>query len=106
MLTRLAGEIAGLGKRLGGVLVQLPPSLVFDRRTATSFFATLRRRFDVPLVVEARHASCFEPALDDVWTRHAPDRVAADPVWPPLSAHVEGAAPVRYWRLHGCTAAL
>ena len=43
----------------------------------------------------------FQQTLDDVWTRHAPDRVAADPVWPPLSAHVEGAGPVRYWRLHG-----
>ena len=43
----------------------------------------------------------FQQTLDDVWTRHAPDRVAADPVRPPLSAHVEGAGPERYWRLHG-----
>src|SRR5919107_1655426 len=35
-------EVAGLGARLGPLLVQLPPSLAFDAEHAEEFFTTLR----------------------------------------------------------------
>ena len=43
-LTAFFDSLAGLGSKLGGVLVQLPPSLAFDARLAERFFAMLRRR--------------------------------------------------------------
>src|SRR6478672_3107896 len=78
-LTRFSDEVAGLGRKLGGVLVQLPPSLAFDARVANGFFAMLRRRVDVPVACEPRHASWFEPRVDPIWERHDISRVAADP---------------------------
>jgi uncharacterized protein YecE (DUF72 family) len=50
-----------LGDRLGPVLFQLPPSLVFDRSDCEAFLALLprSRRF----VLEARHPSWAVPAL-------------------------------------------
>lgn len=101
LVSRFADEIAGLGDALGGVLVQLPPSLAFDARVAQAFFAMIRRRIVVPIVVEARHASWFTPRVEPLWSRHALGRVGADPPRPPASLHPGGAGSVRYWRLHG-----
>lgn len=95
---------AGLGTRLGGVLVQLPPSLAFDARLADRFFAMMRRRCAVGIACEPRHASWFGAAADRVWTRHAIARVAADPAKVPeaaLAAAATGAAGWSYWRWHG-----
>src|SRR5947209_17325683 len=38
-------ETAALGAKRGPLLVQLPPSLAFDAGIASSFFASLRRRY-------------------------------------------------------------
>lgn len=100
-LSRFADEIAGLGRRLGGVLVQLPPSLAFDARIASTFFATLRRRLDAPVACEPRHASWFEPRVDAVWRRYDIARVAADPARVAEAALPGGQGRWRYWRLHG-----
>ena len=102
LLDRFAAEVAGLGGKLGGLLVQLPPSLVHAPRTAATFFSMLRRRFPrVPVACEPRHASWFAPAVDALWERHAIARVAADPA-PVAGADVPGGAGRwRYWRLHG-----
>ena len=103
-MTRFFDALAGLGSKLGGVLVQLPPSLVFDARVAERFFAMLRRRSDTRVACEPRHASWFTPAADAVLVRHAIARVAADPARLPAAAHAGGAgvaARWRYWRLHG-----
>jgi uncharacterized protein YecE (DUF72 family) len=100
-LSRFAAEVAGLGRRLGGVLVQLPPSLAFDARVADTFFATLRRRLEVPVACEPRHPSWFEPRVDVIWRRHAIARVAADPARLPEAALPGGFGRWRYWRLHG-----
>src|SRR5690606_32165468 len=54
-LSEFLDSLAALGPRLGGVLVQLPPSLAFDARVAGTFFAMLRRRTSVPLACEPRH---------------------------------------------------
>lgn len=42
-LERFLAESSGLGGRLGCLLLQLPPSLVLDPRSAAAFFAMLRR---------------------------------------------------------------
>lgn len=100
-LTRFAEETAGLGRRLGGVLVQLPPSLVFDARVADTFFAMLRRRFACAVACEPRHPSWFLPSVDALWRRHAVARVAADPARVPEAAQPGGAGRMAYFRWHG-----
>jgi uncharacterized protein YecE (DUF72 family) len=103
-LTRFLAPVAGLGSKLGGVLVQLPPSLAFDARVADRFFAMLRRRCAAPVACEPRHPSWFAPAVEVVWARYAIARVAADPTQP-AEAAVPGGAGTRarwsYWRWHG-----
>jgi uncharacterized protein YecE (DUF72 family) len=100
-LSRFADEVAGLGRRLGGLLVQLPPSLAFDARIADTFFASLRRRLGAPVACEPRHASWFAPRVDTIWQRYDIARVAADPARLPEAALPGGAGRWRYWRLHG-----
>ena len=43
LLQTFLGEVGHLGDKLGCLLVQLPPRLAFDARTAATFFAMLRR---------------------------------------------------------------
>jgi len=100
-LTQFADEVAGLGRRLGGVLVQLPPSLVFDARVANAFFAMVRRRFACAVACEPRHPSWFQPAVDSVWRRYAIARVAADPARVPEAGQPGGAGRWTYFRWHG-----
>lgn len=101
-LDRFRDEVAGLGRNLGGLLVQLPPSLVFDARTAENFFAMLNRRFDCALACEPRHASWFDAPAERLWKRHGVARVAADPAAPVAAAALPaGAGRWRYWRWHG-----
>jgi len=103
-LTAFFDGVSGLDRKLGGVLVQLPPSLAFDARVADRFFAMVRRRCTVPVACEPRHASWFEPAVDAVWQRYGIARVAADPARLPEAARPGGAAAAArwsYWRWHG-----
>ena len=102
VLDRFAGEVDCLGRKLAMLLVQLPPSLALEPRTAATFFAMLRRRFNVGIACEARHASWFTPRADELWQRHAIARVAADPPVPEgASREPGGDTRVRYWRWHG-----
>lgn len=102
-LTEFFDAVAGLGPKLGGVLVQLPPSLAFEARQANRFFAMLRRRCAAPIACEPRHPSWFEPRVDALWQRYAVARAAADPARVAAAAHPGGAAAARwsYWRWHG-----
>lgn len=100
-LDRFVDEISGLGNKLGGVLVQLPPSLSFDARIAANFFAMLRRRVSAGIACEPRHASWFAAAADALWTRHGIARVGADPALDPVAAIAAGKGDWRYWRWHG-----
>jgi len=100
-LTRFADQVAGLGRKLGGVLVQLPPGLAFDARVANAFFAMLRRRFTCAVACEPRHASWFAPAIDALWARYDIARVAADPARVPAAAEAGGAGRWAYFRWHG-----
>ncbi|HEY0332716.1 MAG TPA: DUF72 domain-containing protein [Stenotrophomonas sp.] len=100
-LDRFLEEVQGLGRKLGGLLLQLPPSLAFDARTVSTFLRMLRRRTDLPLVCEPRHASWFTAKASDLLAEHAVARAAADPARVPEAA-LPGAAPHwRYWRWHG-----
>jgi uncharacterized protein YecE (DUF72 family) len=97
-----AAQTAELGDRRGPILAQLPPSLVFDARTAARFFGDLRDAIgDGPIVCEPRHASWFAPAADRVLIDHHIARVAADPAKVPEAAHPGGWPGLRYVRLHG-----
>ena len=101
LLDRFLDESAGLGRKRGPLLLQLPPSLVFDRRVAARFLDLLHSRFDGRVVCEPRHPSWFAAAAEALLVRHEVARVAADP--PPVpGADLPGAWPgLVYYRLHG-----
>ena len=100
-LDRFLHESSGLGRRRGPLLIQLPPSLAFDRRAVTTFLNLVRARYEGPLVCEPRHPSWFTSDVEKVLVDHRVARVAADPS--PLQ---EGSVPggwdgIIYYRLHG-----
>jgi uncharacterized protein YecE (DUF72 family) len=94
-------EASPLGARLGCLLVQLPPSLALDRRSANNFFGMLRRRFGGDVAAEPRHATWFTPSADELLARHQIARVAADPARVPMAAQPAGWPELVYYRLHG-----
>lgn len=101
VLDRFVAEVAGLGERLGVLLVQLPPSLALDRRLAGRFFRGLRQRIDVPIACEPRHASWFEPKADHWLAERNVARVAADPAPVPGASEPGGWNKLAYYRAHG-----
>jgi uncharacterized protein YecE (DUF72 family) len=101
LLQDFLGQAAHLGERLGGLLVQLPPSLPFDGRIAGSFFSALRERWPGLVAAEPRHASWFTDEADLLLARHRTARVLADPVRHPAGAWPGGWSDLVYLRLHG-----
>lgn len=101
LLDRFLDEVGGLGRTLGALLLQLPPSLALDTRRAGSFFRALRRRTPVPVVCEPRHASWFSAQAEALLQRHAISRAAVDPARVAAAALPGGAQGWRYWRWHG-----
>ena len=100
-LTQFVHEIDGLGKKLGCVLVQLPPGLAYDPRTVETFFARLRARYRGPLVCEPRHWTWFTGAADRRLEAHGVGRVAADPPCAEGGGEPGASTRVIYFRLHG-----
>ncbi len=100
-LQQFLGQVAGLGQRLGPLIVQLPPSLAFEARVARTFFALLRRLHAGAVVCEPRHPSWFLDLADAVLDRYRVARVAADPPVVPDAANPGGWPQLRYFRLHG-----
>ena len=101
LLERFLEESAGLGRKRGPLLLQLPPSLVFDRRIVGRFLDLLRSRFDGRVVCEPRHPTWFAAAAEALLLGHEVARVAADPP-PAPKADLPGAWPgLVYYRLHG-----
>jgi uncharacterized protein YecE (DUF72 family) len=100
-LDAFLAQVAGLGAKLGCILVQLPPSVVFAPARARAFFALLRTRHEGPVACEPRHASWFEDRADALLARHGIARVAADPARVPAAAEPGGDLSFRYWRWHG-----
>lgn len=100
-LEQFLGEIAGLGAKLGPILVQLPPSFAYDAATAATFFRDLRDRFTGQLVFEPRHETWFTPHVDEFLRGQRVARVAADPARVPAAAEPGGDGDIVYYRLHG-----
>ena len=96
-LDAFLSECTVLGRKLGPLLVQLPPSLKFD--PDNRFFDMLRERFDGAVVCEPRHATWFTPKAEAVLRAHRISRVAADPAPVPQAAEPFG--DLAYYRWHG-----
>lgn len=101
LLDRFLGEIAGLGEKLGPVLVQLPPSLVFNPAVVAAFLDDMRQRFAGQVACEPRHASWFTDAADALLIASQIARVAADPAVDARAAVPGGWRGLTYRRLHG-----
>ena len=100
-LDRFLEETAGLGRKRGPLLVQLPPSHAFDPRVAGRFFELLRRDYAGSVVCEPRHATWFTSRADALLVRFEIARVAADPPPTPGAELPGGWAGLVYYRLHG-----
>ena len=100
-LTRFLEEVAGLGARLGPLLLQLPPSHAFDARRVGRFLDLLRSAHDGPVVCEPRHQTWTSDAASRLLLKFRIARVAADP---PRAAGLEapgGWPGLVYYRWHG-----
>ena len=100
-LAEFFDSIAGLGRRLGCVLVQLPPSLALETKVAKKFFGNLRKRFTGPVAFEPRHETWFTTKAETILIDHDVSRVAADPALAPSAEIPGGSSRIRYYRLHG-----
>ena len=83
------------------MLVQLPPSLVYDSRAASSFFRALRKYTNATIACEPRHVTWFTPEADLALSTFQIARVAADPLRAAGGFTPGGWQGLRYWRLHG-----
>ena len=102
LLQAFVDEVAGLGDRLGCLLVQLPPSLALDAAVADGFFASLRTlHAATSIAVEPRHASWFTPEGDALLAHWQAARVLADPVLHDPGRLPGGWPGLVYCRLHG-----
>jgi uncharacterized protein YecE (DUF72 family) len=100
-LAAAIAEARMLGDKLGPLLVQLPPSLAFDRVIAERFLAMLRSLHDGPVALEPRHPSWFALEPEALLRAYRVARVAADPARHPLAGVPGGWPDLAYWRLHG-----
>ncbi|HEX2692935.1 MAG TPA: DUF72 domain-containing protein [Gemmatimonadaceae bacterium] len=100
-LYQFLAETAGLGRKLGPILVQLPPSLAFDSAIAGSFFDVLRNHFAGDVVLEPRHPTWFTKDVEAMLIAARVARVAADPARVPAAAEPGGSDHLVYLRLHG-----
>lgn len=103
--SRLEETFAGireLGRSWKALLVQLPPSLVFDRGVADRFFSRLRKAVEREVVVEPRHKTWAEASAVSLLAHHGISKVQADPE-PCFVARAVRAQVARtlYYRLHG-----
>ena len=91
----------GLAQKRGPILVQLPPSFMFDERVVSKFFALLRGIYEGAVVCEPRHASWFSASVGALLDSYRVSRVAAAPAPVPAGAVPAGWSRVAYFRLHG-----
>src|ERR1700760_4118449 len=70
-------QTGALGKKLGPILLQTPPSLAFDANSASAFFTMLRDLYDGPTALEPRHVSWFQEQAQSVLWKFRVARVAA-----------------------------
>jgi uncharacterized protein YecE (DUF72 family) len=99
-LVQFLSDVEGLGGKLAVLLVQLPPKLVYDKKTAASFFRALGRT-GYAIACEARHESWFARDADQALKKLRVARVAADPPRAPTDGAPGGDTNFAYWRMHG-----
>ena len=93
-----------LGEKLAILLVQLPPSLMFDAKVAAAFFSAVAAKTPASVVCEPRHISWFSDTADNLLSDHKVSRVAADPALCDAASRPGGSLALTYWRLHGSPA--
>jgi len=110
-LRRFLAEVAGLGDRLGVLLLQLPPSLAYEARPLRRFFDLLAEEGVATdrIVIEPRHASWFTDTAERALVAMRVTRAAADPAlcaaaarpggW--LGEDGDGRGALLYYRWHG-----
>jgi uncharacterized protein YecE (DUF72 family) len=93
-------EVSLLGEKLGCLLLQLPPSLAFDKADAHKFFSLLRRLTNAWLVCEPRHATWFTKDAAETMKDAEVICASADPSpFPSIGPMVD--LGMQYIRLHG-----
>jgi uncharacterized protein YecE (DUF72 family) len=100
-LERFFGQVGALGRKLGMVLVQLPPGLAYDEVRARAFFTRLRSFYRGGVACEPRHPSWFGDRAEELLGQFRVARVAVDPASPAAAALPGGWREVVYFRLHG-----
>ena len=100
-LEQFLAEVAGLGRKLGPLLIQLPPSFEYEPRVARAFLKLLRDYHAGAVVCEPRHASWFTRRAEALLVEHRVARVATDPTAIPGAAVPGGWHGLTYYRLHG-----
>jgi uncharacterized protein YecE (DUF72 family) len=100
LLDRFVREAGELGHKLGCVLIQLPPSGVFDAGVVADFLPRLRARFPCMFALEGRHPTWFGETATALLREHGVTRVVADPPAGQPGAHVP-TTDASYIRLHG-----
>jgi uncharacterized protein YecE (DUF72 family) len=93
-------QVAGLGGKIGPLLVQLPPSFAFEPRRVGRFFDLIRRFYAGPVVCEPRHHTWTTAAAVRGLQASCIGRVAADPPRADGLGEPSGTGPV-YYRWHG-----
>jgi uncharacterized protein YecE (DUF72 family) len=101
LLSIFADEITCLGAKLGPLLLQLPPSLSYERTIVEPFFRLLRVRTAHALVCEPRHPTWFNGEADELLASYGVARAAADPARVPNAGRPAGTPELVYYRLHG-----
>jgi uncharacterized protein YecE (DUF72 family) len=100
-LKEFLDQVIGLGRSLGPILIQLPPSVEFNLARTRTFLDDFRQHFEGEAALEPRHSSWFEPNADELLGAYRVGRVAADPPRVPEASEPGGWSGLRYWRLHG-----
>jgi uncharacterized protein YecE (DUF72 family) len=98
---RFYENIAALQPKLAVVLVQLPPSLEFNRRTVRTFFDSVPRLRGAKVVCEPRHPTWFTSGAESALRDANVSRVAADPAICPGAEAPGGVRRFAYFRWHG-----
>ncbi|HEV7856213.1 MAG TPA: DUF72 domain-containing protein [Herminiimonas sp.] len=100
LLDRFLSEAGELERKLGCLLLQLPPSLKFIAEDAEAFFTLLRQKTNAAIACEPRHATWFADDAALMLRRHAIGCVRADPA-PVSNSRPAGFDGTAYIRLHG-----
>lgn len=101
LLDAFLADVDGLGGRLGCLLVQLPPSLPYERERLAAFLDELQSRYRGPVALEPRHPAWFDGAASVQLAARGVARVAADPPHGRGGDQPAGDRRLSYWRLHG-----